>query len=151
MTAWIKDPSNTHNTIENHTYLLPMRLRQVNVKYGLVLFCLGFGLMACTPTQLKVSQLASKCDTSGGPPEHSEQIVSRVYFDGTPSMAGYVASSNSKYLEALRQLRQVLATAWPNARVNYFRFGERIFPMTSATNPDPRLSGFYQGGTGLNL
>ncbi len=65
-------------------------------------------------------------------------------------MVGYVASPSSAYLESLKQLQQVLATAWPQTQVSYFRFGETVFPMSSVTDPDPRLPGFYQGGKGLS-
>ncbi len=124
-----------------------MRSRYPLFGVGLALFCLS--LTGCGPTQIQASQLANQCDVSGVPPERSEQIVTRVYLDGTPSMAGFVASSSSAYLEALKQLQQVLATAWPQPQVSYFRFGETVFPMTSVTDPDPRLSGIYQGGKGL--
>jgi hypothetical protein len=132
---------------ENLNDLVNMRSRHPLLGVGLALVC--FSLAGCGPTQIQASQLANKCDTSGVAPERSAQILSRVYLDGTPSMAGYVASPSSAYLEALKQLQQALSTAWPQPQVNYFRFGETVFPMTSVTDPDPRLPGFYQGGQGL--
>jgi hypothetical protein len=148
MSVWIKRPSPVQNNTENLNYFVNMRSRHPWFGVGLGLVCLS--LTGCGPTVVKVSQLANKCDTTGVPPKRSEQIITRVYLDGTPSMAGYVASSNSAYLESLKQLQQVLATAWPQPQVNYFRFGEAVFSMTSVTDPDPRLPGFYQGGQGLS-
>ena len=86
----------------------------------------------------------TSCDTDKGPgiPEFrpdtsdttpgdiSDKLVTRIYFDATLSMQGFVVPGSTHYTRICPYLESVIVSGWREGEVKFFRFGEQVERIT---------------------
>lgn len=74
----------------------------------------------------------------------AESMFADVYVDGTLSMTGFVADSDSTYVRLLDELEGSLANKWKkSADLRYFKFGKSVRQVTRQDFRGARNNAFY--------
>ena len=71
----------------------------------------------------------SDADVIGTPYKKTDQISIDIYIDATTSMEGFAVNNSSKYSQFLDQLEASGMSAWKNADIKFFKFGQIIKPI----------------------
>lgn len=71
-------------------------------------------------------------DVTGTPYKKTDQINIDIYIDATTSMEGFAVNTSSKYSQFLDQLEASSLSAWRNADINFFKFGQIVKPIDRA-------------------
>ena len=93
-------------------------------------FCLFFTLLiptySCREKIEKNTINYSDADVVGTPYKKTDQISIDIYVDATTSMEGFAVNTSSKYSQFLDQLEASGMSAWKNADIKFFKFGQII-------------------------
>ncbi len=126
-----------------------------------------FFLTACVPTQTEVT--CNPPPSAVGQSKQTVQLAINVYVDGTPSMQGFVANSNSnsRYVQTLEKLLSLLQTEPVSLQgqlrsfsrpPRFFRLGKNDRTgkdwealKTTGDYRKAELPAFYSGSSGLPL
>jgi len=114
----------------------------LNYRYLFVFLLITFASCISNPPEIKWS--FTDQEVTGNRPKKENGIKLDVYVDATTSMQGFAKNSSSPYGQFLDQLETSALSAWKNADVKYYKFGESIRPIDRAeylgAKSDP---GFY--------
>lgn len=103
-----------------------------------------------------LSILTQGCGTEGKVPnpnkaslEIAEQETKAlnvdIYFDGTPSMIGYVKTgANTSYGQVVPLLEQATTRSWPNGQVSFYKFGNEITKLDGREFLKASTTSFYE-------
>ncbi|MEO8763988.1 MAG: hypothetical protein ABI416_06865 [Ginsengibacter sp.] len=92
------------------------------------LFLLFFS-WGCPSKIIKNSITYFDTDVVGTPYKKTDQISIDIYVDATTSMEGFAVNNSSKYSQFLDQLEASGMSAWKNADIKFFKFGQIIKPI----------------------
>lgn len=96
-----------------------------------VLSCLTIASLfyGCGDHFAKIKMDYSDANVVGEPYQKTDQINIDIYIDATTSMEGFATNTSSKYSQFLDQLESSGISAWKNADIKFFKFGEKIKPI----------------------
>ncbi|MEP6947989.1 MAG: hypothetical protein ABI863_01880 [Ginsengibacter sp.] len=92
-------------------------------------FFFTFLTWGCNPKIAKNTISYSDADVIGTPYKKTDQISIDIYVDATTSMEGFAVNNSSKYSQFLDQLEASGMSAWKNADIKFFKFGQIIKPI----------------------
>ena len=79
----------------------------------------------------------------------SDRLVARIYFDATLSMQGFVKPGSTHYTRIRPHLEGVIVSGWRDAKVEFFRFGEKVERIDRNTYLQVGHESFYQTDVGI--
>lgn len=75
----------------------------------------------------------------------SDALNVDVYFDGTPSMMGYVTPGpNTSYGQTITLFEQASTRSWPNGQISFFKFGNKIVKLNNRDYLMASTPSFYE-------
>jgi hypothetical protein len=109
-----------------------MKLNFITTLFLRLCFFFTFLTCGCNPKIAKNAINYSDGDVTGTPYKKTDQISIDVYVDATTSMEGFAVNNSSKYSQSLDQLEASGMSAWKNADIKFFKFGQIIKPVDRA-------------------
>lgn len=97
----------------------------------------------CAPSIMAQTVIDTK-DKGQGETTNSKAISTSIYVDGTLSMQGYVAPTDSRYADTLQLLKDVA----PSSKTKYYQFGQKSQEINGDRYLDARNEGFYTANIG---
>lgn len=101
------------------------------IKLHLIVICSFLLVIAgCTSKFPEIKWSYSTKEVTGSPAVKVNNITLDVYIDATTSMQGFAVNTSSVYSQFLDQLEASALSAWQNTNSRYYKFGERIRPVS---------------------
>lgn len=92
----------------------------------------------------EISSLPPPIDPSDYVKPVSDKISVRIYFDATVSMRGFVYDTYTDYVQLLPSLASAVVRGWKESKVDYYKFGSDILPISGSGYLPASKKEFYE-------
>jgi hypothetical protein len=114
--------------------------KNIFIRYMFIVFCLFLIILpACkastsgVTTEVEgggkpkpITQI-TKTETPPPSPSKSEKLNTKIFFDFTPSMAGFINEERpSIYMQTMLLLEKASLSCWPDSKISFFKFGNSL-------------------------
>ena len=144
---WYIASNNQNIEIDQYRYLLVQKMQEKEIRWKTSLLllsiylCLFIFLTGCDKNRMGIPDPPEPLP---GLPSISDRLVTRIYFDATLSMQGFVVPGSTHYTQICPYLESVIVSGWRDGKVDFFRFGERVESIDRSTYLQAGYESFYE-------
>ena len=107
-----------------------------------IYLCFLILIVSCDKPSIPKFQPCDESQTTPG--EKSDTLITRIYFDATLSMQGFVVPGSTRYTEICQYLESVITSGWNDGTASFFRFGEEVEKINRDTYLTVGQPEFYE-------